>query len=169
MKLLVADASSLILLAKSGVLSVLVEVATVLVASSVHEEVCGPAHVHLYVDAALVQEMVAVGSISVLDVSVERELPVVLGRGERDAILLYFQEQADAVLTDDGRAIRACRLLGVNYIPSPRMVLELHREGKLPRSRARSALEKLSRFGRYSPDIISAAFERLADAGRGES
>ena len=168
MKLLVADASSLILLAKTGVLSVLVEAATVLVPSSVHEEVCGPAHVHLYVDAALVKEMVAEGSLSVLEVSLERELPVALGRGERDAILLYFQEEADAVLSDDGRAIRACKLLGVNYIPSPRMVLELHGEGLLSRVRARSALEKLARFGRYSPDIISASFERLAAAGRGE-
>jgi len=166
MKLLVADASSLILLAKTGVLSVLVEVAAVIVPGSVHREVCGAEHIHRFVDAGLVQDMVTQGSISVLAVSVDRELPVALGAGERDAILLYFQEDADAVLTDDGRAIRACKLLGVNYIPSPRLVLELHRAGSLARNRARSALEKLSRFGRYSPDIMAAAFERLAAEGR---
>ena len=161
MKLLVADSSSLILLTKTGVLQTLLEVATVIVPEAVFNEVCAPGHVHKHVDAGVVLELVEHGRLETKAVVTARPLPVSLGLGERDAIQLFFQEDADAVLTDDGRAIKACKLLAVPYIPTPRLVVDLCRSHRLSFDAAGDALEQLAFFGRYAPDVIASAFARL--------
>lgn len=162
MKILIADASSLILLTKARVLEVLVKIATVLVPGAVHDEVCSERHVHQYSDAGVIARLVADGSLEVRRISQCVQLPVSLGKGESEAICLFIQEKADAVLTDDGRAIRACRLLGVPYLPSPRLVVEMVHSGQLAREDAARALERLALYGRYRADVIAAAIEQLS-------
>jgi len=162
MKILVADASSLILLTKTGVLSILCETASMMIPASVEREVCGPAAMKKHADAVIVSGLIESGKIQVESVRLRRRLHVSLGRGEREAILLFLQEDADLILTDDGRAIRACRMLKIPFSASPRIVLDLQQAGRMSRKDARRALEKLSVLGRYSIDVIAAAFEKLA-------
>ncbi len=159
--LLVADACSLILLAKARALEPLARSATVALPTSVEGEVCAPPLVRRHSDAAQIAALVASGTLDVREVRSHRELPSGLGRGERDALLLFLQEEADRLLTDDARAMRACRLLGVPFVAAPRVVTDLHAGGLLERREARLGLERLAVVGRYAPDIIAAAFERL--------
>lgn len=168
MTVLVADASSLILLAKTGVLFRLVEHAVVLVPRAVYAEVCGAEHMHLFADAELVAALTKRGKLHVREVRELSPVPLALGRGEHEAVSLFLQERADAVLTDDGRAIRTCRLLGIPYLTSPGAVVELFLRGDLTAAEARLALEKLSVFGRYAPDVIAAALLSLTPGGRRE-
>jgi predicted nucleic acid-binding protein len=168
-RLLVADASSLILLCKTGVLEPLLTVRTVILPRAVYDEVCAPPLLERFLDARLVASLVADGRLEVTVLEAPPHLPIELGAGEAETIGLFVQEKADAVLTDDGRAIRACRLLGIPFLASPRIVVELARLGALPAAAARRALERLAVHGRYGPDVIGAAFERLAALGRDET
>jgi hypothetical protein len=70
---------------------------------------------------------------------------------------------------DDGKAIKAARFFGVPFIVSPKMVVELHRLEKIPLKKARKALEKLGNIGRYSPEIIAAAFIALMEDRNGKA
>ena len=57
--------------------------------------------------------------------------------------------------TDDGKAIKAARFLKVPFIITPRIVLELFRLEKISLKKAREALERPGKIGRYSPEIIA--------------
>jgi len=162
MRVLVADASSLILLAKAQVLASLAGVAQLLVPAGVFEEVCGPEQLGRYPDAQAVMTLVAQERLLVQQVRRMAALPATLGRGESEAVSLFVQERADAVLTDDGRAIRVCRIMGIPYTTSPRCVVDMFRMGELRRRDARDAIERLAVHGRYSPDVVAAAIQCLA-------
>ena len=77
------------------------------------------------------------------------------GRGEAAAIRLLLQADADLLLSDDGRAIRTCRIMGLPFITAPRVVVDLYRDGVIRLSRARAALEMLAVAGRYARDVRS--------------
>lgn len=90
-----------------------------------------------------------------------RRLPLDLGRGEGDAIRLLLEFDADVLLADDRRALRTCRLLGVPFTTTPRVVVDLHRAGVIELAEARRALEKLAIVGRYSREVVAAALTSL--------
>lgn len=165
MKILIADSSSLILLAKSGVLDSLVAASTVLVPQAVHDEVCSQHMLELFPDAALISAHVRNGHIHVCAVIHSPPLPLTLGPGESQAIWLFLQEKADLLLTDDSKAMRVCRMLGIPYAASPRIVVDLVRQRTMTLREGREALEKLSVFGRYAPDVIGAALAGIAQPG----
>jgi predicted nucleic acid-binding protein len=110
-----------------------------------------------------IAEAIDEGLLRVASVRSRRKLPLALGRGEAAAIRLFLQERADLLLTDDGRAIRTCRLLAIPFTTTPRVVVDLHRDGALDTATARRALEKLAVVGRYTREIIAAALVALRE------
>ena len=70
--------------------------------------------------------------------------------------LLLLQVEAD-VLVSDGRAIRTCRIIRLPVTTSPRVVVDLYRDGVIGLAKARTALETLAVVGRYARDVIAAA------------
>ena len=53
--------------------------------------------------------------------------------------------------------------MGLPFITSPRVVVDLYHDGVIRLSRARTALETLAVAGRYARDIIAAAFVALQE------
>ena len=92
-----------------------------------------------------------------------RSLPLALGRGEAAAIQLWFDADADLLLSDDGRAIRTCRIMGLPFTTSPRVVVDFYRDEVIRLSRARRALETLAVAGRYARDVLAAALVALQE------
>ena len=64
-------------------------------------------------------------------------------------------------LTDDGRAIRICKVLKIPFTTSPRVVIDLYQRGVIDIDKAKEALNKLEILGRHSKDIISSALLEL--------
>ena len=109
-----------------------------------------------YPDAARIYELIRRETIKVRTHGARGgKLPVKLGHGEADAIRLFFHMKADLLLTDDGKAIRACRILNIPFTISPRIVLDLHRKHEISDEKAVLAIERLRIAGRYAPDIIA--------------
>ncbi len=71
--------------------------------------------------------------------------------------------------TDDGKAIRAARFLGVPFIVTPKIVVDLFRLQKISLEKARASLEKLAKIGRYSPEIIAEALIMLMEKKDGKT
>lgn len=162
-RVVVADACSLILMAKCEVLHPYGGSVTLLAARQVVAEAASVELQRRHVDALRIARAVADGRLVVKAVRSRRRLPVALGPGEAATIRLFLQERADLVLTDDGRALRTCRLLAVPFTTTPRVVVDMHAAGRLRRPEARRALEKLAVVGRYATEVIAAALAALLE------
>jgi len=165
----VADASSLILLAKCSLLRTYGHRVTLLAPRSVLREAAAPELREAYPDSEEIARCTEEGLIHGEAVSSRRELPLALGAGEADAIRLFLARRADVLLSDDGRALRTCRLLGIAFTTTPRVIVDLRACGAIEPARARRALEKVAVAGRYSRDIIAAALAALQEVPHGET
>ena len=90
-----------------------------------------------------------------------QKMPLSLGKGETEALLLAKQTKDAALATDDGKAIKVCRYFGIPFIISPRIAADLYRLDAIAFAEARSAIEKMKLIGRYSSDIISESILEL--------
>jgi predicted nucleic acid-binding protein len=86
--------------------------------------------------------------------------------GEAEAILLARSRSA-VCGTDDGGAIRCCKVLGVRFTIAIGLLVALTESGDLDRTLASERLQKLQRFGRYHPRILEDAAFRIRGAGSG--
>jgi predicted nucleic acid-binding protein len=90
-----------------------------------------------------------------------------LGPGEAEAILLAQQERA-VCATDDGPAIRCCKVLGIPFATAVIFLVGLVESGDLDIELGRELLNKLQRYGRYNSRIIEDAGRRMLAARREE-
>jgi predicted nucleic acid-binding protein len=164
MRVVVADTSSLILLAKCSLLRIYARRVDLLVPRAVMREAATPKLRKAYADAEEIARCHEEGLLRLRTVTSHRKLPIRLGRGEAAAIRLFLAEDADLLLSDDRRALVTCRLLGVPFTTTPRVAVDLRASGAIGADRARQALEKLAVVGRYSRDVIAAALAALQEA-----
>jgi len=161
MRLVVADASSLILLAKCSLLRTYCDRVELVTPLKVFEEAAAQELWDDHPDAREIARCAQEGLIRREAARSRRALPLQIGAGEAAAIRLFLQVGADLLLSDDGRALRACRLLAIPFTTSPRVVVDLRRSGVIALAPARQALEKLAVVGRYSREVIAAALTAL--------
>lgn len=162
MKVVVSDTSSLILLSKASVLEAACSSYEIYLPPSVEKEASSIELRERYPDAAKIHDLIQGGTLKVRKLSSRgRQMPIQLGLGEADAIRLFLQLKAQVLLSDDGKAIKACRMLKIPFIISPNLVMELYSKGVLTRDQALLGLEKLRIFGRYSPDIIASLLLKM--------
>lgn len=90
-----------------------------------------------------------------------------LGPGEAETILLAQQERA-VCATDDGPAIRCCKVLGIPFATAIVFLVGLVESGDLDVELGRELLNKLQRYGRYSSRIIEDAGRRIGAMQREE-
>lgn len=164
MKIVVADSSALILLTKIDLIHEVIKQMEVFIPQSVCHEVRGGPSPAYHWDSGVIEKLVQERKIIVKDVKGHSELPLSLGKGEEDAILLFSEIQADLLLCDDGKALKVCRHLKIPFIISPRLVVDFFKKGWIELKKAIDGLEQLSEIGRYSPDIIARAFLELKEA-----
>lgn len=163
MRVVVADASSLILLTKCSLLRKYANRVELITSRVVVDEVASSSLQRLHPDAVEIARAIADGVLGAKPVRSRKKLPLTLGRGEAAAIRLFVEEDAALVLTDDGRGLRTCRLLSIPFTTTPRVTVDLHRVGDVSTVEARRALEKLAVIGRYSSEIIAAALTALKE------
>lgn len=167
-KKIVADSSSLILLAKCSLLGEVSSRFDVHGPPAVLEETATGNLAKKYPDAFLIASMIDRSQVNVTRPTESRlSLPFPIHRGEKEALLLSLQYDKTLLATDDGKAIKAARFLNIPFIISPKLVVELARRGWIPFDRARASLEKLGKIGRYSPEILAEALLSLREVNDG--
>ena len=83
-----------------------------------------------------------------------------LGPGERETIQEFLCGRAEFIIVDDGRAGGYCRNRKIPFINALLLPRVLNMAGRLSEHLCRSVTEAIMRHGRYSADIIAKA-ERL--------
>lgn len=162
--MVVLDASTLILLAKSDLLLLLTAKTQIEIPEEVRREAL--VRKELY-DARMIEEMVRTGKIQVSKLprpSRRRQVQVDfrLEAGEAAALLLA-KENSKPVGTDDGPAIKAAKIMGVPFFTAIHVLLELYEKGRINKKTALAKLDVLEKIGRYNAQILADAHERIKE------
>ena len=162
--MVIFDSSTLILLARTEVLEVFIANFTgqVLIPEKVKEEVLMKDGTEMLQVAALIEG----GQISVLRVSDRKLLQKLvedfnIDLGEAEAITLALQKKGAMVATDDRNAIRACKLLKLDFITAIAILIRAAEKKLFSRSESLLKLEKLEAIGRYKKSIIADAKKQI--------
>jgi len=162
--MVIFDSSTLILLARTEVLEVFITNFTgqVLIPEKVKEEVLMKDGTEMLQVAALIEG----GQISVLRVSDRKLLQKLvedfnIDLGEAEAITLALQKRGAMVATDDRNAIRACKLLKIDFITAIAILIRAAEKKLFSRSESLLKLEKLEAIGRYKKSIIADAKKQI--------
>jgi predicted nucleic acid-binding protein len=162
--MVVLDASTLILLAKSDLLMLLADRTEIQIPREVEGEAV--AREELY-DARMIKEMLSSGKIQVTKSVPSGRLRRVqvdfgLEAGEAAALILA-KESNQALGTDDGPAIKAAKIIGVPFFTAIHVLLELYQKDRISREAALARLDTLQKVGRYNAQILEDARKRIIE------
>ena len=160
--MIIFDASTLILLAKIDILKMVTQAEEIAISREVEREAtCKPE----FLDAKIIMELIKTGKIKVI----KGRSPVLLKRFREDfaidqgeaSVLLLARKRQTILATDDGQAIKACKVLGIKFVTAIHFLLLLYYKGKISKELALVKLECLKNLGRYNIRIISDVINRI--------
>ncbi len=162
--MVVFDASTLILLARIDVLDLFL--------SNIGGKAVVPERVSVEATAAGKEESQAIGrriedkTITVSKVKNAAQVKKLMedfniDAGEAEALTLAMEKKAGVVATDDRNAIRACKLLKLEFITAIAVLIRAVEKGLLDRDEGMVKLRKLQTIGRYSRAIIEDATRQI--------
>jgi predicted nucleic acid-binding protein len=157
----VFDASTLILLAKIELLRDLAGEINIIISEKVKAECLAKEGIDAKLIATLIKErkieVRKAGNAEIIK-KVQRDFRIEAGEAEA---LLLARKMECPLAVDDGPTIKACKVLGQQFITAIHFLLNLTLNNKLQPPIALAKLEKLSIYGRYSKRIIEDATRRL--------
>jgi predicted nucleic acid-binding protein len=163
--MIVVDASTLILTAKSELLDVFLArvAAPVAIPAEVERECCGSKKT---LDAVIIRRALDESRIKVVIVKDRRlvarlEADFSLGRGEAEAIALALKDRAQLLGIDDKNGINACKLLRIAFTTAIGSLIRSWENGVIDESEALAKLASLAKHGRYKGSIIDDARRKL--------
>jgi len=157
--LIVFDSSTLILLAKVDILQFVLKQYIGIIPEIVKNEVLFKETM----DSKIIKRLISEGSIKlnknpnkkVID-KVCKDFP--LGKGEAAALVLA-RENNYIFATDDGLAIKVCKIFNIKFLTAIHFLVSVDMDKKI----AMAKLNLLQKFGRYSIDIIKDAKKRIVE------
>lgn len=152
--IIIADSSSLILLTKAELLTSLAKKTKLIIPRKVYSEAVEEGLKKNFTDAIKIKKLVDDKKIAVKEADEDREFPVSLGKGEKEALELFYQEKADKVIVDDKKALNLCKIIGIPYTTVHMILTDLLRKKIIDKKQALRSLDILSVEGRYSSKII---------------
>ena len=158
--MIIFDASTLILLARTDILELFINNAkmTAAMPEAVKQETCSAPRE----ETPFINSLMDQGKITVKNVKNRKQIQKLMtdfciDPGETEAIMLALNEEGGIVATDDRNAIRACKMLNIGFITAISVLIGLHEKGCISGDVALLKLEKLASIGRYSKAIIAEA------------
>ncbi len=157
----VFDSSTLILLAKVDILIDITKTITVIIPEGVKKECL----IKNSVDALLIARLIKENKIEVREIKVDKTVEKLqsdfrIGKGEAEAVWLAKNLNLPLAI-DDGRAIKASKVIGLKFTTAIHLLLYLTSLKKLTLPVAIEKLDALSKYGRYNKRIISDIEKRL--------
>ncbi|MFH1643015.1 MAG: hypothetical protein ABIC04_09040 [Nanoarchaeota archaeon] len=153
--MLVSNASTLILLAKSSALiKFLDKVKQLIIPKVVYQEITDKKETF---DALLIKKEIRKNRIIIKDVNRRSYINILkhfkLDEGEAATYALFKTGMGRALLTDDGELIKLCKIEGIPFICAMAIVARLFEKNALNKEEALEKLKNLYAYGRYTNDI----------------
>lgn len=167
--MILLDASTLILLAKIEMLDIfLADVGRkAAIPVKVKEEVLTGSSPDVPVIAKLVQDR-RIDVLKAKDRKLVRRLmeDFNIDEGEAEMLTLAIQEKAFLVATDDKNAIKACKIMKLDFTTAIAFLVRACEKGLIESDGAFAKLQKLQSFARYNKTIIETAKNQIEGAGQ---
>ena len=162
--MIVLDASTMILLGKIDMLELFVSnfQGKILLPERIRSEIFAGRGEEIPVIAKLIEDK----KVVVLKVKNSREINKLIedfniGAGEAGVLTLAVQEGANIIATDDRNAIRACKILKIDFVTAVAILIRTFEKGLIDKEEALIKLEKLRSVGRYSKAVIEDATRHI--------
>ena len=161
--MIVIDSSSLILLAKIGVLDIVIKnlKKKLVLTNQIYIETTQKESF----DAKIIKKRVEEKSIekkeiknSILCSKIQNDFN--LGKGESEAIVLCLENKV-GLITGDKKAMNSCKILKINFTTVSNLLMSIYQKGSITKIEAEIYVKKLEKFGRYSNAIIQKIKEEL--------
>lgn len=151
--MLISNASTLILLAKAGLIrKFLNEFGEITIPKEVELEItAGETFDSKLLQKEINDKNITVKAIESNTSKIMKEFRI--HKGEAEAFILYNETGGKALLTDDGELIKLCKLFEIPFINALAIVTRMYEKGILTQAEACKYLEKLNDYGRYSDNI----------------
>lgn len=162
--MIVFDTSTLILLSKAELLELFVSdfKGKVIIPEKVREEVLFGSKEEVPLFVKLVNEKkIHVSKVKNSKAVIKLTEDFNIDEGEAEALMLAIQEKATMVATDDGNAIKACKLLKLDFTAAIAFLIRAFEKKLIDPGDALSTLEKLILVGRYGRKMIEDATKRI--------
>ena len=159
---MIVDSSTLILLAKTGILDLFIEDRKLNITKKVKDEVIAEKKT---IDSKLIEQRIKENKISITEIKDDSFYNKLikefnLGKGEAESIVFALEEKT-ILLTDDKKAINICKIFNIKFTTAMNILVKLYQEKKIDKIRAEAIFKKLKKFGRYSNEIIEKVEEDL--------
>ncbi len=165
--IVVEDSMVLIFLAKLDLIKEVKQMfGKVLISREVEKETVVEAR-ESHVDALKIEDSIKKGLIDVKDIKNKNKVIDLmknfgLGVGEASTIQLYSQENADLLLCDEKKARNVTKILGLNLVGTPEVILQLYKNKFISKEKAKDSVISLEKIGWFNSSII---FKALTDIG----
>ena len=162
--MIIFDASTLILLARTDLLELFISdfKGRVAIPKKVQAEVC----VEGREDKPVIEQLIKEKKIEVLSIKSPKQKSKLMkdfniDEGEAEALILALQTEAKLIASDDRNAIRASKLLKIDFVTAIGFLIRSYEKELIDRGVAQTKLKKLQAVGRYSIDIIENAKRKI--------
>ena len=156
--MIIFDSSTLILLARIDLLEIFIQ--------SFHDTVLIPEKVRIEIyyeereETPLLNKFIENKKIKVYKVRNSKLVKKLMedfaiGAGEAEVLALAIQEKTNIIATDDRNAIRACKLLQLNFTTAIAILVRTFEKKLIDREEALIKLHKLEYIARYKLSIIN--------------
>lgn len=163
--MLIFDASTFILLSKIDLLEIFISNfdRRILIPEMIRTEVC----IEGQDETPLLVRLIKEKKISVLKVKSNRLTRKFMedfniDMGEAEVLALALEEKASIVATDDRNAIRACKVLKIDFITAISVLIRTLEKKLIDKEEAIIKLKKLGSVARYNQAIIEDARNKIA-------
>lgn len=154
----VFDASTIILLAKVTLLRTISGQWNIIITAGVEKEVMEKPESE---DAQIISHLIHEGAVHEVKAPLTNNKEEFgLGIGEAEALQFAVEEDI-IVATDDWKAIKACKVMGIKFVTAIHCLIYLYKNKFIEKKRALEKLKNLEKYGRYNTEIIKDARQQI--------
>ncbi len=159
-KVIISDASTLILLEKIALLDNLFKNFNFIISQEVYSEAVIKGKNAKYENAYSIENKINKNLIKVKNIKEKKKFNQIvnefgLAEGEAESIILFLQEKADFLATDDHKAINVCKIYKIPFITALTFVISALDMHIITKNQADKMIRDLGIYGRYKDELIN--------------
>ena len=167
-KIIISDASTLILLEKIALLGKLAGNFEFIIPQEIYGEAVVKGKKIKSEDSYSIENKINSGVIKIKGVKDREKVNQIidefnLEKGETEAIVLFLQENADILAIDDHKAINVCKIYKIPFITALTFVITALDAKIIMNNEAKEMVRNLGIYGRYKDELIYKALNYIGE------